>query len=84
MTGTPSQPPHTIAGVNTSERIESLFDSIEYNKGAAVLRMLRAWVNRGAGLGALEAAAGINPAQVGRCRVVVRLQPGRAVLFPPF
>uniref|UniRef100_A0A1D2A2H1 Alpha-aminoacylpeptide hydrolase n=1 Tax=Auxenochlorella protothecoides TaxID=3075 RepID=A0A1D2A2H1_AUXPR len=58
-----SHPLSIPQGVNTSERIESLFDSIEYNKGAAVLRMLRAWVNRGAGLGALEAAAGINPAQ---------------------
>lgn len=33
--------------VNSTDKIESLFDPVEYERGASVLRMLRAWINRG-------------------------------------
>lgn len=41
----PMSPP--AAGVNSTDRIEGLFDPVEYEKGATLLRMLRAWINRG-------------------------------------
>ena len=34
-------------GVNSTDKIESLFDPVEYERGGAVLRMLRAYINRG-------------------------------------
>lgn len=33
--------------VNHTDKIESLFDPVEYERGGAVLRMLRAYINRG-------------------------------------
>lgn len=36
-----------VASVNSTDRIESLFDPVEYERGGAVLRMLRAYINRG-------------------------------------
>lgn len=33
--------------VLSTDRIESLFDPVEYERGGSVLRMLRAWINRG-------------------------------------
>lgn len=41
----PMSPP--AASANSTDRIESLFDPVEYEKGGSLLRMLRAWVNRG-------------------------------------
>ena len=38
-----SMAPHNVLN---SATIESIFDAIEYEKGASILRMLRAWVNR--------------------------------------
>lgn len=32
--------------MNSTNRIESVFDAVMYQKGASVLRMLRAWTNR--------------------------------------
>ena len=34
------------AGMDTAERVEAMFDSISYDKGGSVLRMLRAYLNR--------------------------------------
>ena len=34
------------AGIDNNDRIESFFDGISYQKGGAVLRMLRAWLTR--------------------------------------
>lgn len=50
-------------GVDSSQRIESMFDDVEYAKAGAVLRMLRAWVNRKRGLAGME-RAGVGPDQV--------------------
>ena len=36
----------SAAALNSSSAIESVFDAVEYEKGGAVLRMLRAWANR--------------------------------------
>lgn len=45
--GSPASHPLTIARpIRTLSEIDNWFDSISYSKGAAVLRMLRAWVNR--------------------------------------
>jgi len=35
------------SSVNHTDKIESLFDPVEYDRGGAVLRMLRAYINRG-------------------------------------
>lgn len=37
---------HAAPGIASPERIESYFDAVSYQKGAAVLRMLRAYMNR--------------------------------------
>ncbi|KAK9828032.1 hypothetical protein WJX81_003329 [Elliptochloris bilobata] len=37
-----------LSGVDTSDEIEALFDAVTYQKGAAVLRMLRAYLTRNA------------------------------------
>jgi aminopeptidase N len=37
----------TSSLVNHTDKIESLFDPVEYERGGAVLRMLRAYINRG-------------------------------------
>ena len=34
------------AGIDNNDRIESFFDNVSYQKGGAVLRMLRAWLTR--------------------------------------
>lgn len=34
------------AGMDTAEKVEGMFDSISYDKGGSVLRMLRAYLNR--------------------------------------
>ncbi len=34
------------AGIDNDDHIESFFDGISYQKGGAVLRMLRAWLTR--------------------------------------
>jgi hypothetical protein len=34
------------AGVETTEQVEAMFDGITYDKGASVLRMLRAYLTR--------------------------------------
>ena len=34
------------AGIDNNDHIESFFDGISYQKGGAVLRMLRAWLTR--------------------------------------
>ncbi|KAL4530099.1 hypothetical protein Ndes2526B_g04856 [Nannochloris sp. 'desiccata'] len=41
--------PMSLVGtsVNHTDKIESLFDPVEYERGGAVLRMLRAYINRG-------------------------------------
>ena len=39
---------HNAATVSSSSSIEGVFDAIEYQKGGAVLRMVRAWMNRDA------------------------------------
>jgi hypothetical protein len=33
-------------GIDNNDRIESFFDNVSYQKGGAVLRMLRAWLTR--------------------------------------
>ncbi|KAK2080839.1 hypothetical protein QBZ16_000693 [Prototheca wickerhamii] len=52
------------ATVQVSDAIEAQFDTISYQKGGALLRMLRAWVNRASkgGLTALERAPAVAPA----------------------
>jgi len=35
------------ASINSTDSIEALFDPVEYEKGGSLLRMLRAWINRG-------------------------------------
>ena len=37
-----------LAGMDTAERVEAMFDDISYDKGGSVLRMLRAYLNRDA------------------------------------
>lgn len=34
------------AGVETTDQVEAMFDPITYDKGASVLRMLRAYLTR--------------------------------------
>ena len=38
----------SVATVSSSSSIEGVFDAIEYQKGGAILRMVRAWMNRDA------------------------------------
>ena len=42
------QSPLLAAGMDTSEKIEAMFDPISYEKGGSVLRMLRAYLARNA------------------------------------
>ncbi|KAL0050168.1 hypothetical protein WJX82_005668 [Trebouxia sp. C0006] len=40
-----THPLATITGVDSTGRVESFFDSISYNKGGSILRMMRAFLN---------------------------------------
>ena len=42
---TPQPMCHSPPGVDSTGRVESFFDSISYNKGGSVLRMMRAYLN---------------------------------------
>ncbi len=44
----PAYPVRRAAGVDRPDQIEALFDAVSYQKGAAVLRMLRAYLLRDA------------------------------------
>jgi hypothetical protein len=50
-TSPPPPPPHPppspkSAAINSTDTVESFFDAVMYEKGGAVLRMLRAWASR--------------------------------------
>ncbi|KAL4447646.1 hypothetical protein ABPG75_004865 [Micractinium tetrahymenae] len=54
------------ATMNSTDKIESVFDAVMYDKGGAVLRMLRAWANRDnreLPLPTYETIPGATPAQ---------------------
>ncbi len=44
----PAYPVRRAVGVDRPDQIEALFDAVSYQKGAAVLRMLRAYLLRDA------------------------------------
>ncbi len=56
--------------LNSTSTIESVFDAIMYQKGASVLRMLRAWANRASRTAPLplhESVPGTSPSKVREC-----------------
>ena len=59
-----SHPMSATTLVNSTATIESMFDAVEYERGAAVLRMLRAWADRNnqtSGAGGWEVRADADP-----------------------